>query len=166
MVAITKTDMVSEERVAEVEREVERLLRNAEKTPLSVDRHGVDAAVEEISPQVVPVLATSAVTMDGLSLLDEIFERLPKTAQTAGDFSMYVDRSYSVTGVGAVASGTVRSGTVSVGDELLLGPMADGQFREVEARSIEMHYHQVEEAQAGRIVGIALSNVRDRKSVV
>ena len=163
MVAITKTDMVSDERVAEVEREVERLLRNAEKTPLSVDRHGVDAAVEEISPQVVPVLATSAVTMDGLSLLDEIFERLPKTAQTAGDFSMYVDRSYSVTGVGAVASGTVRSGTVSVGDELLLGPMADGQFREVEARSIEMHYHQVEEAQAGRIVGIALSNVSEEE---
>ncbi|PSQ30155.1 GTP-binding protein [Halobacteriales archaeon SW_6_65_46] len=163
MVAITKTDMVSDERVADVEREVERLLRNAEKTPLSVDRHGVDAAVEEISPQVVPVLATSAVTMDGLSLLDEIFERLPKTAQTAGDFSMYVDRSYSVTGVGAVASGTVRSGTVSVGDELLLGPMADGQFREVEARSIEMHYHQVEEAQAGRIVGIALSNVSEEE---
>ncbi|KAB7515704.1 GTP-binding protein [Halosegnis rubeus] len=163
MVAITKTDMVSDERVAEVEREVERLLRNAEKTPLSVERHGVDAAVEEISPQVVPVVKTSAVTMDGLPLLDELFERLPKTVQTAGDFSMYIDRSYSVTGVGAVASGTVRSGTVEVGDKLLLGPMADGQFREVEARSIEMHYHEVEEAQAGRIVGIALSNVKEEE---
>jgi len=72
---------------------------------------------------------------------------------------MYVDRSYKVTGVGAVASGTVNSGTVEAGDELLLGPMADSSFREVEARSIEMHYHRVDKATAGRIVGIALKGV-------
>jgi len=161
LVAITKADAVSDERVAEVEREVERLLRNADKTPLSVDRHGVEAAIEEISEQVVPVLATSAVTMDGLPVLDELFERLPKTTGEAGDFSMYIDRTYSVTGVGAVASGTVRSGVVEAGDELLLGPMADGSFREVEVRSIEMHYHRVDEARAGRIVGIALKGVKE-----
>ncbi|MFC7234213.1 GTPBP1 family GTP-binding protein [Halosegnis marinus] len=161
VVAITKTDMVPDERVAELEREVERLLRNADKTPLPVARHGVEAAIEEISEQVVPVLATSAVTMDGLAVLDELFERLPKTAREAGDFSMYIDRTYSVTGVGAVASGTVRSGTVEAGDELLLGPTADGTFREVEVRSIEMHYHRVDEARAGRIVGIALKGVKE-----
>jgi len=72
---------------------------------------------------------------------------------------MYVDRSYKVTGVGAVASRTVNSGTVEAGDELLLGPMADSSFREVEARSIEMHYHRVDKATAGRIVGIALKGV-------
>jgi len=58
-----------------------------------------------------------------------------------------------------VASGTVNSGTVEAGDELLLGPMADSSFREVEARSIEMHYHRVDKATAGRIVGIALKGV-------
>ena len=161
IVAITKADMVEDKRVAEVQREVERLLRNADKTPLPVERHGVEAAIEEISEQVVPVLATSAVTMDGLPVLDELFERLPKTAGTDGDFSMYIDRTYSVTGVGAVASGTVRSGTVAAGDDLLLGPMADGHFREVSVRSIEMHYHRVDEARAGRIVGIALKGVKE-----
>ncbi|UPV75061.1 GTP-binding protein [Halorussus limi] len=161
VVAITKTDAVTEERVAEVEREVERLLRDVDKTPLLVDRHGVDAAVEEISENVVPVLTTSAVTMDGLDDLDELFERLPKTTAQAGPFRMYIDRTYSVTGVGAVASGTIMSGEVEAGDELLLGPMADGAFREVEVRSIEMHYHRVDEAKAGRIVGIALKGVRE-----
>jgi len=162
VVAVTKADMVSDERVAEVQREVERLLRDADRTPLSVERHGVEAAIEEINEQVVPVLSTSAVTMDGLPVLDELFERLPKTAHEAGDeFSMYIDRTYSVTGVGAVASGTVRSGRVEAGDELLLGPMADGSFREVEARSIEMHYHRVDEARAGRIVGIALKGIAE-----
>jgi elongation factor 1-alpha len=50
---------------------------------------------------------------------------------------------------------------VSAGDELLLGPMQDGSFHPVEVRSIEMHYHRVDEASAGRIVGIALKNVRE-----
>jgi elongation factor 1-alpha len=159
VVAITKADAVSDERLVMVEREVERLLRDADRTPLSVSRHGVEAAIEEINEQVVPVVSTSAVTMKGLPVLDELFERLPKTGTPAGEFSMYVDRTYNVTGVGAVASGTVRSGTVEAGDELLVGPLADGAFRAVEARSIEMHYHRVPSASAGRIVGIALNGI-------
>jgi len=161
IVAITKTDLVSDQRVAEVEREVEAALREAEKTPLRVDRHGVDVAVEEISETVVPVVTTSAVTMDGMDQLDELFERLPKVAGEDGEFRMYVDRSYNVQGVGAVASGTIKSGTVEAGDELLLGPMQDGAFREVTVRSIEMHYHRVDEARSGRIVGIALKGVQE-----
>jgi len=161
VVAVTKTDVVSDDRVREVEREVERLLRGADRTPLRVARHGIEAAVEEMDEQVVPVVTTSAVTMEGLDTLDELFERLPKTGDAAGEFSMYVDRTYKVAGVGAVASGTVRTGRVEAGDELLIGPMADGSFREVEVRSIEMHYHRVDEAKAGRIVGIALKGIRE-----
>jgi elongation factor 1-alpha len=160
VVAITKADIVDEKRLAEVEREIERVLREADRTPLSVARHGVDAAVEEIDETVVPVLSTSAVSGEGLDELDALFEQLPKSADPADDdFAMYIDRTYNVTGVGAVASGTVKSGRVEAGDELLLGPMADDTFREVEVRSIEMHYHRVDEAQAGRIVGIALKGV-------
>jgi elongation factor 1-alpha len=161
VVAITKVDAVSPDRVSAVEREVERLLRDVGKTPLRIERHGVTAAVEEIDTTVVPILRTSAVTMEGLDVLDELFERLPKTARPEGDFRMYIDRTYSVTGVGAVASGTVNAGTVEAGDELLLGPMSDGSFREVEVRSIEMHYHRVDRAKAGRIVGIALKGVAE-----
>ncbi|GAB3034653.1 GTPBP1 family GTP-binding protein [Natronobiforma cellulositropha] len=161
LVAITKVDAVSEERADEVEREVERLLREVGKSPLRVARHGVDAALEEISETVVPIVETSAVTMAGLDHLDDLFSRLPKTGDDDGEFRMYVDRSYSVTGVGAVASGTVMSGEVEAGDELLLGPMADGRFLEVEVRSIEMHYHRVDRARAGRIVGIALKGVKE-----
>jgi elongation factor 1-alpha len=163
IVAITKADVVSEERLAEVTREIERMLRDADRSPLLVDRHGVDAAVEEIGETVVPIVSTSAVTMEGIDVLDELFERLPKTAGDDGQFRMYVDRTYNVTGVGAVASGTIMSGEVEASDELLLGPMADGSFREVEVRSIEMHYHRVDEAQAGRIVGIALKGIREEE---
>ncbi|GCF14818.1 GTP-binding protein [Haloarcula mannanilytica] len=161
IVAITKRDLVDETRAAEVERNVEQALREVDKTPLRVERHGVDTAIDEISETVVPVVTTSAVTKEGLDDLDEMFEALPKTAGEVGEFRMYVDRTYNVQGVGAVASGTIKSGEVEAGDELLLGPMQDGSFREVEVRSIEMHYHRVDEAKAGRIVGIALKGVRE-----
>ena len=162
IVAITKADAVDDDRLETVEREVERLLRDVDRTPLSVDRYGVETAVEELGDSVVPILRTSAVTMDGLDDLDSMFERLPKTAaHEREDFRMYIDRTYSVTGVGAVASGTIDSGSVEPGDELLLGPMPDGSFRDVEVRSIEMHHHRVDRATAGRIVGIALKGVEE-----
>ncbi|MDR9429870.1 MAG: GTP-binding protein [Natronomonas sp.] len=161
IVAITKADMVSETRTDEVKREVEQLLRDADRTPLPVERHGITAAIDEISERVVPIVSTSAVTQTGLDVLDELFEQLPKTGAEAGEFSMYVDRTYNVTGVGAVASGTIRSGRVEAGDELLVGPFADGTFRPVEVRSIEMHYHRVDEAAAGQIVGLALKGIAE-----
>ena len=161
IVAITKRDIVEDDRLLDVERDIEQVLRNAEKTPLSVPRYGVDAAINEIDETVVPIVHTSAVTGDGIERLDELFRRLPKTVQTTGDFRMYIDRTYQVTGVGAVASGTITSGSVEKGDELLLGPFPSGDFRTVEVRSIEMHYHRVDQARAGRIVGIALKGVRE-----
>ena len=163
VVAITKADLVDADRLAAVERDVEGLLRDVDRTPLSVDRYGVETAIEEISETVVPIVRTSAVTGDGLEVLDELFERLPATGggQTDDQFRMYVDRTYNVTGVGAVASGTIQSGRVEPGDELLLGPMQNGSFRPVEVRSIEMHYHRVDSASAGRIVGIALKGVAE-----
>ena len=160
IVAITKADAVTDDQLATVEREVESTLRDVGETPLPVDRYGVDTAVAEVGDGVVPVLHTSAVEQTGLDTLDRLFETLPKRATPEREaFRMYIDRSYKVTGVGAVASGTVNSGVVEAGDELLLGPMADGSFREVEVRSIEMHYHRVDRATAGRIVGIALKGV-------
>jgi elongation factor 1-alpha len=163
IVAITKKDIVDEERVEEVEKEVAQLLRNVGKVPFSVSNNGVDAAVERLPDAVVvPVVRTSAVTLEGFDTLDSLFSRLPKTHDGAGKgFEMYIDRTYNVTGVGTVASGTVKSGTVEAGDTVYLGPTTDGQFREVEVRSIEMHYHRVDRAEAGNIVGIALKNADD-----
>ncbi len=159
IVAITKADLVDDDQLATVERSIERLLRDVDRTPLLVRRHGIETAIEEIDASVVPIVTTSAVTMEGISTLDEFFRRLPKTADCEGAFRMYIDRTYSVTGVGAVASGTINSGRVKAGDELLVGPMPDGTFNEVSVRSIEMHYHRVDRAKAGRIVGIALKGI-------
>lgn len=161
IVAITKSDIVDDDRVEMVQRTVERHLRDVGKTPLRVETYGTAQAVEEMSEDVVPIIVTSAVTRNGLDELNTMFQKLPKrkTESAAGDFKMYVDRVYEVTGVGAVVSGSIKSGTVNTDDSLLIGPFKDGSFREVEARSIEFHHYRVDEAKAGQIVGINLTGV-------
>ena len=48
-----------------------------------------------------------------------------------------VDHTFEVRGVGPVLSGTVVSGSVTLGQELLLGPDADGSFTAVEVTCIQ-----------------------------
>ena len=164
IIAITKTDLVSDERVEEVEEEVQRTLRDAECSPLPLSRYDVDRAVDEVSSQVVPIARTSAVERNGIDQLDELFARLPKVGQDEkGEFEMYVDRTYTVEGVGTVVSGTIKAGSVEQGDELLLGPTQDGSFLRTKARSIEIHYHSVDEARAGQLVSIAVRNISEEQ---
>ncbi len=159
IVVITKSDLVSDERIETVKRTIERHLRDAGKTPLRADRYSIDQVAEEVSENVVPIFVTSAVTREGIDNLEELFYQLPKTRNGGDEFRMYVDRVYDVKGVGAVASGAVKSGRVEQGDELLLGPFSDGSFEEVEVRSIELHHHRLDAADAGRLVGLNLKGV-------
>lgn len=160
IIAITKTDMVSDDRVTEVEMEVEKLLRQVNQNPLSVDRYGVDTAIDEIGDGVVPIIRTSAVTMDGYDELNTMFEELPPTDLNKDSGSkMYIDKIYNIDGVGPVVSGTVQSGEIETEDEVLIGPMRDGGFREVSVRSIEIHYYSVDKARTGQIASLAISDV-------
>jgi elongation factor 1-alpha len=159
IVCITKTDMVEEERVEEVERNIEQLLRQANRTPLLVNRHGVESAVDEISPEVVPILRTSAVTMEGFDDLNYMMKELEPRETGSSGCQMYIDKVYNIDGVGPVVSGTVQSGVIETGDEIIIGPLRNGEFREVKARSIEIHYYGVDKAKEGQIASIAVSDV-------
>jgi elongation factor 1-alpha len=72
---------------------------------------------------------------------------------------MYVDKTYVVDGVGTVLSGSIMSGKLERGDNLYLGPTTDGEYIETKCRSIEIHYHQVEQAEAGQLVSLAVRNI-------
>ncbi|MBI4363144.1 MAG: GTP-binding protein [Euryarchaeota archaeon] len=109
----------------------------------------------------IPVLRASAVTGEGLPLLEELLRRLPvRNGEVRRSFQMYIDKVYQVTGVGTVVSGTVRQGTARVGDLLHLGPRPDGSYAEVRVNSIEMHYHRIPMARPGEVVGVAVKGVR------
>jgi len=162
IVAITKADMVGEERVKEVISEVSNLLRSVGRVPYLI--HCIEEAkhASELVPTkpVVPIVVTSALTLEGYDVLEVLLYRLPKRSVVKKDFLMYIDRLYKVSGVGTVVSGCVKFGEIREGEEVYVGPFHDGSFREARVQSIEMHYYRASKAEAGDIVGIALKNIR------
>ena len=106
IVAITKADMVSPERLEEVKVQVANTiaptgLRDAE------------------------IVAVSSMTGEGI---DELRAKLFFAAAAverrpaAGRFRLAVDRSFTLPGAGTVVTGTVLSGRVSVGDPVVISP--------------------------------------------
>ena len=68
---------------------------------------------------------------------------------------LYVDRVFSLRGIGTVATGTLWSGTVGEGDVLRAEPSG----RDVRVRSVQVHDRPVERAEAGQRVALALPGV-------
>jgi selenocysteine-specific elongation factor len=127
----------------------------------SVDEDTLALAVEE-ARELVPaaeVVAVSAKTGDGL---DQLRGALARAADLVADSNyldlparLYVDRVFSLRGIGTVATGTLWSGSVGEGDVLCVEPGG----REVRVRSVQVHERPVERAEAGQRVALALPGV-------
>jgi selenocysteine-specific elongation factor len=106
IVALSKCDLVSAERIAEVGAEVHRLLG---RTSLA-------------TAEILPV---SIVTGEGLAALEAHLldaARSMRSRRPDGHFRLAIDRSFSLSGIGTVVTGTVFSGEVRGGDKVLLSP--------------------------------------------
>ncbi len=129
VVAITKTDLASSERIANVTREMKAIL--ADTTLAQAD--------------VVPV---SAITGEGLGVLRS---RLETAAGSLADrapgtrFRLAIDRVFTLAGVGVVVTGTILSGSVRVGDRVQISPSGLG----ARVRSLHAQNAPAEMARAG-----------------
>src|SRR5271167_295710 len=106
VVALSKTDLVNADRVAEVGAELRGLLA---QTRLS-------------RAEIVPV---SIVTEHGIAALEALLleaARIMPVRHAAGRFRLAVDRTFLLPGTGTVVTGTVFAGEVRVGDRFLLSP--------------------------------------------
>src|SRR5258705_8068944 len=134
VVALTKADLVDEE-------------------TLELGR----AEAEELVPG-APVVAVSARTGAGL---EELRTVLMQTAHAqehdsrATTTRLYVDRVFTLRGIGTVATGTLWSGSIGEGDELRAEPGG----RTVRVRSVQVHDRPVSRAEAGQRVALALPGV-------
>jgi selenocysteine-specific elongation factor len=126
----------------------------------AVDEETLELAhieAEELVPG-VPVVATSARTGTGL---DELRAALADVAalvsrhDASGPARLHVDRSFTLRGIGTVATGTLWSGTIGEGDELRVEPRG----RAVRVRSVQVHDRPVERAEAGQRVAASLPGV-------
>jgi selenocysteine-specific elongation factor len=108
-----------------------------------------------------PVLQVCSHTGQGVDELKQLLvaraqqARAVQAANTA--FRLAVDRSFSLDGVGTVATGTIHAGTVRVGDELCVLP-ADRPLH-ARVRSIHAQNQPVDHAVAGQRCALGLAGV-------
>jgi selenocysteine-specific elongation factor len=106
LVVLTKVDLVSRERRAEVEREI----------------RGVLSGTGIADADIVPV---SSVTGEGLPALRAKIAAAARVAPpraVGGRFRLAVDRCFSIPGTGTIVTGPVMSGAVTVGDAVVVSP--------------------------------------------
>jgi len=163
MVVMTKVDVVTSEKVIRVKKQIFDLLKLVGRIPFMLKSiKDADFVAKNINQHIVPVLRVSPVTGEGLDLLDRLFLKL-KIPSNGKDlkkpFMMYIDKIYSVLGVGTVVSGTIRQGKIKKGDKLLVGPTGTGKFIETSSKSMEMHHYRKDVAEAGEVVGISITGL-------
>jgi selenocysteine-specific elongation factor len=124
----------------------------------AVDDETLELAIEE-ARELVPgaeVVAVSAKTGAGL---DELRAALARVTVTQRDVEratrLYVDRVFTLHGVGTIATGTLWSGAITAGDLLRVEPGG----RIVRVRSVQVHDEPVATAQAGQRVAVNLPTI-------
>ena len=139
IVVITKTDLVDEEWLELVTADIEEVL---EGTVLSGS----------------PTIAVSAETGTGLDELlraiDSVLVDVPLRPDL-GRPRLPVDRSFTMTGFGAVVTGTLSGGTLRKGQQVVIAPR--GQRARI--RGLQSHRDAVEEALPGTRVAVNIGGV-------
>ena len=136
VVALSKCDLVDESRLREVQHDIAGLLRGT--------------ALEQ-----APVLPVSSVSGAGLQALKAHLDQARLAAAPRamdGHFRLSVDRSFTLSGIGTVVTGTAVSGRVRVGDRLRLTPSG----LEVRVRGLHAQNQTAEEGHAGQRLALNL----------
>jgi selenocysteine-specific elongation factor len=124
----------------------------------AVDTETLELAMAEARELVpgVEVVAVSAKTGAGL---DELRAALAaaavETPRAEWPTRLYVDRVFTLHGIGTVVTGTLWSGTLTEGDELRAEPAG----LDVRVRSLQVHDEPVETADAGQRVAVAVPGI-------
>jgi selenocysteine-specific elongation factor len=130
----------------------------------AVDGETLELALEE-ARELVPeaeVVAVSAKTGAGLEELRAALARAADAVSERGGpgaTRLYIDRAFTLRGIGTVVTGTLGSGSIAPGDPLRIEPAG----LETRARSVQVHDEPVVRAEAGRRVAVNLPGVHPSK---
>jgi selenocysteine-specific elongation factor len=130
----------------------------------AVDAETLELALNE-AHELVPgaeVVAVSAKTGAGLDELRAALGRAAsglKHERPGGGTRLYIDRAFTLTGIGTVVTGTLWSGSIGAGDELRIEPSG----LRARARSVQVHDVDVPRAEAGQRVAVNLPGIDRRR---
>ena len=136
-VALTKIDRVEPGRIAEVERDLQRLLA-------------------ETALAGMPVFPVSATDGQGIDILRHHLQQAAQSMPQEngeGGFRLAVDRCFTLKGAGTIVTGTVFAGRVEVGDELVVTPSG----KPVRLRSLHVMNQPAQAGQAGQRCALNLA---------
>ena len=145
VVVISKIDRVTNERVDEIQKQVQEILSN---------RPWKNTAF----------FAVSNTTGDGIEILKtDLLSRAEtvKARTSAGYFRLSIDRAFTAKGAGLVVTGTVSAGSVSVGDSLTLLP----QGLDLRIRALRVHDQDAETALAGQRCALNITGKVDAAAI-
>lgn len=139
IVCINKADAVDEETLALVEEDaLEQCLAITDEIPDSI-------AVSALTGQNIAALRTLI-----LRKLARI-ERQPLSACP----HLYIDRVFTVNGIGTVVTGSLVDASIQVGDRLKVYPSG----KEVQVRSLQSYHHNLEQAEPVSRVAVGLKGI-------
>ena len=139
LIVLTKRDLIEEDLLALVRDEVKELATGS----------FLDGA---------PIVAVSSRSGDGLDELKRVLREVAsKVAPRSNDFltRLPIDRAFSMSGFGAVVTGTLVAGEISEGTELELLPPQ----KTVRVRGVQVHGARVKQAVAGQRTAVNLGGV-------
>lgn len=145
VVALTKIDAVTAERLAAARDEVTALLAG---TPLAQ----------------APVFPLAARAGEGVAALHQHLLAVARSlgeAQATGGFRLAIDRVFTLPGIGLVVTGTAASGRIRVGDTVLVTP--PGLAARV--RSLHVQDRAAQEGHAGQRIAINLAGDIDKAAL-
>ncbi len=129
------------------------------------EKEWLDLLEEEIREKVAgsflddtPVFRVSAQTGEGLDKLGDFLDRAAGEVAVRRDIGkarLYIDRSFVLTGIGGVVTGTMRGGSISVGQTVAVWP--SGETGKV--RSLRANNREVTTADPGFRTALTLSGI-------
>ncbi|RLE77259.1 MAG: GTP-binding protein [Thermoprotei archaeon] len=165
-IVFTKRDLVqSEEMADEAVEKLSSIIRRFKYIPIRVRdaKEPIESLARLTLRRFVPIFEVSNVTREGHDQLLRYLSSLPRRSSLEREvtkaFLMYVDEIWTPKGQGLVVGGLVLRGRVRRGEEVLMGPLDDGSWRLVRARSLRVHDVNVRSAHAGQYVTIALDGL-------
>jgi selenocysteine-specific elongation factor len=118
----------------------------------------VQEALEGTSLEDAEVVAVSAENGEGLdelrSTLDKLISELP-AHQSTGNPRLPVDRSFTISGFGAVVTGTLADGSLKTGQEVEILPSG----LKARVRSLQVHEESVDQVGPGTRLAVNLSGI-------
>jgi elongation factor 1-alpha len=162
IVLLTKIDGCPKHAFKETMDEIRNMVQlpNIGKKPFAIRNETDIETIKDKLQIIAPIMSISAVTGEGLDILQKLLHSLPKRRhhqkKLVRPFEFLVDGIFNVQGVGCVVSGFVNAGSVSLGDMIYVGPFDDGTFIKTTVKGFHIARTSVNFISAGVSACIAI----------